>query len=73
MEPRVPRVRHGEIMPLVRPREPDLEIGWRRCGAAGTLTGYDHGAIGATLLAIAVLGAVLQLAMLWAFHRLARP
>jgi hypothetical protein len=32
-----------------------------------------HGAIGATLLAIAVLGAVLQLAMLWAFHRLARP
>lgn len=36
------------------------------------VTGYDWGAVGAALLAIAILGAVLQLATLWAFHRLAR-
>jgi len=36
------------------------------------VTGYDWGVVGAALLAIAILGVVLQLATLWAFHRLAR-
>jgi ABC-2 type transport system permease protein len=36
------------------------------------VTGYDWGAIGAALLSMAILGAILQLATLWAFHRLER-
>jgi ABC-2 type transport system permease protein len=36
------------------------------------VTGYDWGAIGSALLSLAILGAILQLATLWAFHRLAR-
>jgi ABC-2 type transport system permease protein len=36
------------------------------------VTGYDWSAIGAALLAMAILGVVLQVATLWAFHRLAR-
>ncbi len=36
------------------------------------VTGYDWGAIGAALLALAILGVILQGATLWAFHRLAR-
>jgi ABC-2 type transport system permease protein len=35
-------------------------------------TGYDWGAIGAALLSMAILGVILQLITLWAFHRLAR-
>jgi ABC-2 type transport system permease protein len=35
-------------------------------------TGYDWGAIGSALLSLAILGSILQLATLWAFHRLAR-
>jgi ABC-2 type transport system permease protein len=36
------------------------------------VTGYDWGAIGAALLSMAVLGLILQVGTLWAFHRLAR-
>src|SRR5262249_18571346 len=36
------------------------------------VTGYDWGAIGAALLSLAILGVILQVATLWAFHRLAR-
>lgn len=36
------------------------------------VSGYDWGAIGTALLSIGVLGVILQLATLWAFHRLAR-
>jgi ABC-2 type transport system permease protein len=36
------------------------------------VTGYDRGAIGAALLSMAVLGVLLQVITLWAFHRLAR-
>jgi len=36
------------------------------------VTGYDWGAIGGALLALVVLGVILQVATLWAFHRLAR-
>jgi ABC-2 type transport system permease protein len=35
-------------------------------------TGYDWGAIGAALLALGIMGVILQAATLWAFHRLAR-
>jgi hypothetical protein len=35
-------------------------------------TGYDWGAIGSALLSLAILGAILQAATLWAFRRLAR-
>ncbi len=34
--------------------------------------GYDWGAVGAAVLSMAVVGAILQSATLWAFHRLAR-
>src|SRR5439155_19819023 len=33
------------------------------------VTGYDWGAIGGALLALVVLGVILQVATLWAFHR----
>jgi ABC-2 type transport system permease protein len=36
------------------------------------VTGYDWGAIGKAVLALAILGALLQGATLWAFRRLAR-
>jgi ABC-2 type transport system permease protein len=36
------------------------------------VTGYEWGAIGAALLSLAILGAILQGATLWAFQRLAR-
>ena len=36
------------------------------------VTGYEWDAIGKALLAMAVMGAILQSATLWAFHRLAR-
>jgi ABC-2 type transport system permease protein len=36
------------------------------------VSGYDWGAIGKAVLSLAILGAVLQAATLWAFHRLAR-
>jgi ABC-2 type transport system permease protein len=36
------------------------------------VTGYDWGAIGAALLSMAILGVILQVITLWAFHRLAR-
>jgi hypothetical protein len=36
------------------------------------VTGYDWPVIGRALLAIAILGAILQAATLWAFARLAR-
>jgi ABC-2 type transport system permease protein len=36
------------------------------------VTGYDWGAIGAALLSMAIVGAILQVATLWAFQRLAR-
>ena len=35
------------------------------------VTGYDWGAIGGALLALVVLGVILQVATLWAFHLLA--
>ena len=36
------------------------------------VTGYDWGAIGTSLLSMAIMGVVLQAATLWSFHRLAR-
>ncbi len=36
------------------------------------VTGYDWGAIGTSLVALAILGVVLQAGTLWAFHRLTR-
>ena len=36
------------------------------------LTGYDWQAIGTALLSIGIIGVILQIATLWAFHRLAR-
>jgi ABC-2 type transport system permease protein len=36
------------------------------------VAGYDWGAIGSALVSLAIMGLILQLATLWAFHRLAR-
>jgi ABC-2 type transport system permease protein len=36
------------------------------------VSGFDWGAIGAALLAIGIMGVILQVATIWAFHRLAR-
>lgn len=36
------------------------------------VTGYDWGAIGTSLLSMAIMGVVLQAATFWSFHRLAR-
>jgi ABC-2 type transport system permease protein len=36
------------------------------------VTGYDWSAIGTALLSIGIIGVILQVATLWAFHRLAR-
>jgi len=36
------------------------------------VTGYDWSAIGTALLSIGIIGVILQIATLWAFHRLAR-
>jgi ABC-2 type transport system permease protein len=36
------------------------------------VTGYDWAAIGTALVSLAIMGAILQAATLWAFHRLAR-
>ena len=36
------------------------------------VTGYDWQAIGTALLSIGIIGVILQIATLWAFHRLAR-
>ncbi len=35
------------------------------------VTGYDWDAIGKALLSLSIMGAILQSATLWAFHRLA--
>ena len=36
------------------------------------VTCYDWDAIGAALLSMAIMGVILQVGTLWAFHRLAR-
>ena len=36
------------------------------------VTGYEWGAVGAALLSMGILGVILQIITLWAFHRLAR-